>query len=1122
MRFNLLIVSVVLVFSIISAYFFYSLNKVQDYRDYSEMLSDLEIHYLNLRRFEQHFLLRYQEDRAFFTTKKNKYIDKHDNAAEKFKKTLGKLTKDPITQDLHLEENYGKIATYHKRYNNIFEQLYTNIYRKGSGQTGIQKEMLTAAEEANQAESNPYLKEYNLRLTQIAEQYLQNKDPKSYREFLLLFSELNHFIESGFEPKYRYGGETELIDSTHLDSVVVEDSESVSPEFTAGINNFKKQFSALFKIDTEIGFSYKEGLQGELRAEIHKIDPEIEEHIKPKVESRLSRFIQQTGSSAYIFFGALLIGLILLIWQFSNSILRPVNRLKAYISPLSKGSLPDETAEVQGKDEISEMTERVNELIVGLKQTTDFASAIGRGQFDTRYKPLSTDDVLGNSLLEMRQNLNQAKIDEEMRKREDDMRKWANEGLAKFNDILRHSSGNISELSGIVIRELVHFLEANQGGIFVHNEEEEKSDYLELVAAYAYGQEKKKSKRILPGEGLVGTAAIEKETIYMTDIPENYITITSGLGSSNPRSLLIVPMKVEDEIFGVIEIASFNEFNSNAIDFVEKVSENIAASLSITRINTRTADLLEQSQQAAEQMAVQEEEMRRSFEELKHTQEESAKREAEMSSILTAINSSSLVIEINTKGYITSVNNKLLNSLGLDEQDIVGKMHHDFVNPKSEKDYSEFWYKLKNGEYQKRTEKIVIGDRAMWFSVTYTPIKDETGEVQKVLTLATDLTETKELEFELREQAEAMQAQEEEMRQNLEELHSTQDEMAKKQEMLEKANLEAKSREQILKEAVNRANENEQELQIKIGELNSITGQLEDEHERMIDLNHELAVKENETSTQFQAIDKNNLVAQYLPNGTLLYANELFLKTFGYEKRDIKGRHQRMFMHEDERRKEEYKEFWNNLRAGQAFESECRRVTKDGKVMFFKGIYRPIKDIKGKTYKIIEILSDITQLKRSNAHIESRMENINLTNAFVEMSRHQVLISANNLFAEVLGYQPEELEEKPYTDLIPQKLADTGKYERFKRDLQRGKILSGTWEFLSKDNEKHFFQGTFSPIRDPEGSVEKIMFLGQDVTESVKHTEILKAKETESEHIKSKLKRVQDELDECKRKLDDQ
>ncbi len=129
-------------------------------------------------------------------------------------------------------------------------------------------------------------------------------------------------------------------------------------------------------------------------------------------------------------------------------------------------------------------------------------------------------------------------------------------------------------------------------------------------------------------------------------------------------------MIVEEEIIGVIELASFNELKDHEISFVETLSENIASSLSITKINQRTAVLLDQSRRQAEQMKVQEEEMRQNFEELQQVQEDSSRRSAEMAGILSAIDTSSLVVEVDISGKIISVNKGFLDLLEIPESEL--------------------------------------------------------------------------------------------------------------------------------------------------------------------------------------------------------------------------------------------------------------------------------------------------------------------------------------------------------------------------------------------------------------------------------------------------------------------
>jgi transcriptional regulator with GAF, ATPase, and Fis domain len=308
-----------------------------------------------------------------------------------------------------------------------------------------------------------------------------------------------------------------------------------------------------------------------------------------------------------------------------RSITVPVNYLKNIVIKLGRGELVEEKQSKFSKDEIGEMALAMDNLVNGLKSTTIFAENIGKGNYNTDYKPLSDQDVLGNALINMRNNL--AQVAEEDKKRN-----WATEGLARFGEILRTNNNDIQKLADEIIANLVKYLKANQGALYIIEDSIDEHDepVMSMVACYAWDKKKFLNHKIHKGEGLAGQVWQEGESIYLTEVPSNYIKITSGLGDANPTSVMIVPLKVNDQIFGVVEIASFTLFQKFEIEFVEKIAESIASTVSSVKINARTQRLLAESQEMTEEMRAQEEEMRQNMEELQATQEEMQRKEREL------------------------------------------------------------------------------------------------------------------------------------------------------------------------------------------------------------------------------------------------------------------------------------------------------------------------------------------------------------------------------------------------------------------------------------------------------------------------------------------------------------
>jgi CHASE3 domain sensor protein len=307
----------------------------------------------------------------------------------------------------------------------------------------------------------------------------------------------------------------------------------------------------------------------------------------------------------------------------------PINYDKKILTQLGKGILPDEKLK-ERNDELGEISAAVNSLVKGLKEISNFSIEIGKGNFNWPFEPLSKDDILGNSLIKMREELRNAAIEEDKRKKEDEQRNWATQGIAKFSEILRQNNNDLDELSNNIISNIVNYLGANQGGFFIVNKGDNDEVVLELTACYAYDRKKFLEKQFKPGEGLIGRCYLERETIFLTEIPKDYIKITSGLGEANPTCLLVAPLMHNDIVYGVIELASFQIFEPYQIEFIERIASSIASTISIVKINIQTTTLLEQSRKQTEEMLTQEAILKQTIEDLRSAQDEALRREAEL------------------------------------------------------------------------------------------------------------------------------------------------------------------------------------------------------------------------------------------------------------------------------------------------------------------------------------------------------------------------------------------------------------------------------------------------------------------------------------------------------------
>ena len=421
----------------------------------------------------------------------------------------------------------------------------------------------------------------------------------------------------------------------------------------------------------------------------------------------------------------------------NKKIKRSIAILSREVNVLSKGDILQ--THVKTDDELDSALNEIYVLNSNLLNVKNFALEVGKGSFDNDISVFNNEGEIGKSLAEMRDSLKN--VSEEAR-----IRNWSNKGFAEFGDLLRKFNKDIAQLSEQVITFMVKYLNANQGSIFVVEENEADEKELKLTATYAYDRKKFIDKTIAPGQGLVGQVFLEKQSIYLKEIPDKYITITSGLGKATPNCLFIVPLIANEMVFGVIEIGSFKELTENEKQFIESVAENIASSIQAVKINEQTNKLLEESQEMTEQMRSQEEEMRQNMEELQATQEEMERSQRDNSERIHAIEKSGLAfIEFKPTGEIITADSTFIKLFGYsDLEEIRGRHHRIFV----QKEYADteesidFWQKLKNGKPQDGVfERYKKNGEQIYIKGAYVDLKDMNGNVSSIIKFATDITD---------------------------------------------------------------------------------------------------------------------------------------------------------------------------------------------------------------------------------------------------------------------------------------------------------------------------------------------------------------------------------------------
>jgi PAS domain S-box-containing protein len=385
------------------------------------------------------------------------------------------------------------------------------------------------------------------------------------------------------------------------------------------------------------------------------------------------------------------------------------------------------------ENELEIVNQQLSRQTQNISQVSTFAEQIGHGRYDIEFEVTDDSDALGKTLQNLRNKLYE-------NNQKESLQNWEMVGKDKIGQILRmHNDVNV--LAYEVLETLIKYIDVVQGVFYIFDDDSSK---LKISASYAYNRKKYLQSEVSIGEGLVGQAAIERDIVHRTEIPDYYLTISSGiLGEKKPDSLLIVPLFMEEKLQGAFEFASLKKFKPHEIEFVKSIAEIVARTIYNLKITEKTERLLRESQEMTQELKENEEELRQNAEEMRLTQEELEKTNTHLEEKIQEVNqsqkrlysllenASELITIYDTDKKLKYVSPSVTNILGYSEDELIAgkdferitkkgqlvlnQMFQDLLEDPSQPQIVQYSYLNKHGAimYLETTGRNLIDDPAI-------------------------------------------------------------------------------------------------------------------------------------------------------------------------------------------------------------------------------------------------------------------------------------------------------------------------------------------------------------------------------------------------------------------------
>jgi PAS domain S-box-containing protein len=764
-----------------------------------------------------------------------------------------------------------------------------------------------------------------------------------------------------------------------------------------------------------------------------------------------SQFFQD---KIYYYIIITLIGWAIILLVSLTTSFRITNALKAVrslISDLEKGDTRKRDVPYV-KDEFGEITQGIQKIARQLHEWSSFAMAIGEGNFKAKLELLSEQDELGSSLINMQNRLKQVA-------EEDNKRNWLIQGEAIFSEYIRQSQST-EELAELIISHLPRYLDAHQGAFFIYNEE---TSEIFLSSSYAYS-EVQKNRKFKLGEGFIGQSIKTKDFIFIKDVPDNYIMLTSGLGEAKPKALMVIPLIYNEQVHGAIELATLNAFDDRHIQFAKRLSEIIGAALANLKSKAKTLQLLKESQLLSEELQRKQKELIEKNQLMQQTQEKLILSQQELSAQIAALNNSAIVSEALPNGTITFVNRQFLEVYGFRKDELLGNTYQILnANFHSKAFFKDLWDTILQGNVWKgQIKNQAKNNTYCWVETVITPVKDSQGNLVKFITVQFDITQQKLQEEQIRLALEESMAQEEELRQNAEELEAQQEEM---------------KRTQI-----------------------ELTGQI-------------------------NALNNAGIVSEADLQGRIINVNETFLKITKYSREQIIGQNHRLLKsgHQPD---DIFEELWKTITTGKVWKGELKNRAKDGSYYWITLTITPVLGIDYKPIKYIGVAFDITAQKHQEEQIRTALEiskaqeaelrqtTNELLEAQEEMRKTQVelrgqigalnnaaivaetdlrgnITTLNEQFVRLSKYSREELLGQNHRMLKSGQHHESF-YAELWKIISEGRVWHGEFCNKAKDGQFYWVKSTITPVLGFDGKPIKYIGVSFDITPQKRQSERIK------------------------------